>query len=110
MAWSPPRVLPGRCSVPPPRADNSRALPGGTANRGLVIRVGGTVLRPAAPCRRATHALLRHLAEGGFDGAPPALAPDPFTETLTPIDGPAAVPPLPENTLTDSALVSVAHL
>lgn len=41
MAWSPTRVLPGRCSVPPLKADGSRAdgshaLPGGTANRGLV--------------------------------------------------------------------------
>ena len=86
------------------------ALVGGTANRGLVIRVGDTVLRPAAPCRRATHALLGHLAEVGFDGAPRVLAAGPFTETLTYIDGHAAVPPLGEDTLTDSALVSIADL
>ena len=67
MAWSPTRVLPARCSVPPPRADGSRALPGGTANRGLVIRVGGTVLRPAAPCRPATHALLNSQAALSID-------------------------------------------
>lgn len=110
MAWSPTRVLPARCSVPPPRADGSRALPGGTANRGLVIRVGGTVLRPAAPCRPATHALLGHLAEAGFDGAPRVLAAGPYSETLTYIDGQAAVPPLAEDILTDDALVSVADL
>jgi hypothetical protein len=85
-------------------------LSGGTANRGLVIRVGDTVVRPVAPCWRATHALLGHLAEVGFDGAPRVLAAGPFTETLTYIDGHAAVPPLAEDTLTDSALVSVADL
>src|SRR5437763_12031688 len=110
MAWSPPRVLPARCSVPPPRADSSHPLPGGTANRGLVIRVGGTVLRPAAPCRQATHALLDHLAAAGFDGAPRVLATGPYSETLTYIDGQAAVPPLAEDMLTDAALVSVADL
>ena len=89
----------------------SRPCPhGGTANRGLVIRVGGTVLRPAAPCRPATHALLDHLAAVGFDGAPRVLAVGPYTETLTYIDGQAAVPPLAEDMLTDTALVSVADL
>jgi hypothetical protein len=52
----------------------------------------------------------RRSREAGFDGAPRVLAADPFTETLTYIDGYAAVPPLAENTLTDSALVSVADL
>src|SRR5207302_3059931 len=51
-------------------------LPGGTANRGLVIRFGDTVRRPTAPCRPATHALLTHLAAVGFDGAPRVLAAD----------------------------------
>jgi hypothetical protein len=110
MAWSPTRVLPGRCSVPPQRADGSHALPGGTANRGLVIRVGDAVLRPAAPCRPATHALLDHLAAVGFDGAPRVLTSGPCTETLTYIDGQAAVPPLAGDMLTDTALVSVADL
>ena len=86
------------------------ALPGGTANRGLVIRVGDTVLRPAAPCRRATHALLAHLSLAGFDGAPRVLAVGTATEMLTYIGGQAAVPPLPADTLTDAALVSVAEL
>ena len=98
-----PPYLPGGAYSP-------HALVGGTANRGLVIRVGDTVVRPVAPCRRATHALLGHLAEVGFDGAPRVLAAGPFTETLTYIDGHAAVPPLAEDTLTDSALVSIADL
>src|SRR5436190_26956 len=116
MALSPTRVSPEPClslttadaSLPP--LPPARPLSGGTANRGLVIRVGDTVVRPAAPCRPATHALLGHLAAAGFDGAPRVLATGPFTETLTYIDGRAGVPPLAEDTLTDSALVSVADL
>src|SRR6204780_5110684 len=97
----------GRISEGPP---SGGPLPGGTANRGLVIRVGDTVLRPTAPCRRATHALLAHLAAVGFDGAPRILAVGPYTETLTYIAGHAAVPPLAGDMLTDAALVSVADL
>jgi Phosphotransferase enzyme family len=96
-----------------PRPDGplpGRPLPGGTANRGLVIRVGDTVLRPTAPCWRATHALLAHLSAVGFDGAPRVLAVSTSTEMLTYIDGRAAVPPVPVDTLTDAALVSVADL
>jgi hypothetical protein len=120
MALSPTRVSPEPCSatwapateVPSPRpsADPGQPLPGGTANRGRVVRVGDTVRRPAAPCRLATHALLDHLARVGFDGAPRVLATGPSTETLTYIEGRAAVPPLAPDTLTDAALVSVADL
>ena len=85
-------------------------MPGGTANRGLVERAGNTVRRPVAPCGTATHALLAHLAAVGFDGAPRLLAADAMTETLTYIDGRAAVPPLPDEMLTDQALASVAEL
>jgi hypothetical protein len=85
-------------------------LSGGTANRGLVTRVGDTVLRPTAPCWRATHALLAHLQTVGFHGAPQVLGANAATEVLTYIDGRAAVPPLPADTLTDAALVSVAEL
>lgn len=94
--------------VPRPRAGT--ALRGGTANRGRVVRVGDTVRRPTAPCWRATHALLGHLAAAGFDGAPRVLAAGPVTETLTYIAGRAAVPPLAEDMLTDEALVSLADL
>ena len=85
-------------------------LPGATANRGLVVRVGDTVIRPIAPCWPATHALLAHLSAVGFDGAPRVLAVSPSTEMLTYMHGQAAVPPLTEDTLTDAALVSVADL
>jgi hypothetical protein len=85
-------------------------LSGGTANRGRVVRVGDTVVRPTAPCWPATHALLRHLAAAGFSGAPRVLTAGPVTETLTYIAGRAAVPPLTEDVLTDEALISVADL
>ncbi len=111
MAWSRTRVSPEPCSAwptwataalsPPDGRREDGPLSGGTANRGLVIRVGDTVLRPTAPCWRATHALLAHLSAVGFDGAPRVLAAGPCTETLTYIDGRAAVPPLAEETLTD---------
>ena len=44
-------------------------LTGGT-NRGLVVRSGQTVRRPQRPNSDAIHALLGHLEEAGFDGAP----------------------------------------
>jgi hypothetical protein len=97
--------------VPRPRPSaDGQPLCGGTANRGRVVRVGDTVRRPANPHWRATHALLDHLSAVGFDGAPRVLAAGHATETLTYIEGRAAVPPLPDDTLTDGALVSVAEL
>ena len=124
MVWSRTQDSPEPCSAwpasatvaPSPQmflAGGRRAdgpLGGGCANRGLVVRVGDTVVRPIAPCWRATHALLAHLSAAGFDGAPRVLAAGPINETLTYIDGQAAVPPLTEDTLTDAALVSVADL
>jgi hypothetical protein len=114
MAWSPIRVSPEHCSTRPTASTQAprggQPLSGGTANRGLVVRVGDTVLRPTAPCWRATHALLGHLSAVGFDGAPRVLAVGPVTETLTYIEGKAAVLPLPAETLTDTALISVAEL
>jgi Phosphotransferase enzyme family len=85
-------------------------MPGGTANRGLVHRIGNTVRRPVAPCRAATHALLAHLAAVGFNGAPRVLATEAATETLTYLEGRAGVPPLRADMLTDQALESVAVL
>jgi len=68
------------------------------------------VLRPTAPCWRATHALLAHLRVAGFDGAPRVLAANPATEMLTYMDGQAAVLPLTGEMLTDAALISLADL
>jgi hypothetical protein len=68
------------------------------------------VCRPIAPCWPATHALLDHLASAGFDGSPRVLEAGPAIEKLTYIEGRAAISPLPEETLTDQALASVADL
>lgn len=104
----PPQGGPPLHEGAPPR--DGQPLSGGTANRGRVVRVGDTVVRPTAPCWPATHALLRHLDVVGFDGAPRVLSVGPVTETLTYIAGRAAVPPLTDDMLTDEALVSVADL
>ncbi len=86
-------------------------LLGGTANRGLVVRVGDTVRRPARPTGAATHALLRHLDRVGFDGAPRFLGIDADgREVLSYVEGQAITPPYPAWALTDAALASVAGL
>jgi hypothetical protein len=86
-------------------------LVGGTANRGQVVRVGDTVRRPRRATSAATHALLRHLADVGFTGAPRVLGVDGRgREVLSYVPGTAVTPPYPEEALTDEALVSVAHL
>jgi hypothetical protein len=86
------------------------ALPGGVANRGRVVRVGGTVHRPRGSHSDAVHDLLRHLELSGFDGAPHVVGKYRDTEVLSYIDGVAANPPEPEWALTDDALYSVAVL
>jgi Phosphotransferase enzyme family len=86
-------------------------LLGGIANQGLVFRVGQTVRRPLRPTSPATCALLRHLAEVGFEGAPRFLGVDrQGREVLSYIPGDAVIPPYPGWALTDVALVSVARL
>jgi Phosphotransferase enzyme family len=96
---------------PPPRSESEAPLPGGVANRGLVVRVGDTVRRPQRRTSPAAHALLRHLEAVGFAGAPRLLGVDSRgREVLSYIPGTAVVPPFPEWALTDEALVSVAGL
>lgn len=86
-------------------------LLGGIANKGLVFRVGDTVRRPQRPTGAATHALLRHLARVGFDGAPRFLGIDEQgREVLSYVDGEAVTVPYPAWALTDAALASVAEL
>jgi hypothetical protein len=85
-------------------------LPGGTANRGLVRRIGDTVHRPLGRHSVAVHQLLRHLESSGFTGSPRVLGICGQTEILSYIDGHAAYPPPPEWALTDEALVTVAEL
>jgi hypothetical protein len=84
---------------------------GGTANRGLVVRVGNTVRRPQRPTSPAVHALLRYLDRVGFDGAPRFLGIDGVgREVLSYVQGRAITPPYPAWALTDAALASVAEL
>ena len=86
-------------------------LTGGTANQGLVVRLGDTVRRPWRPTTPSTHALLMHLQEVGFDGAPRLLGVDERgREVLTYVPGTAISPPYPPWSLTTSALESVARL
>src|SRR4051795_10805607 len=95
----------------PEACEVEELLTGGITNRGLVVRVGDTVRRPQRPTSAATHALLRHLADVGFPGAPRFLGVDRAgREVLSYIPGTAITPPYPAWALTDEALVSVATL
>jgi len=86
-------------------------LTGGTANRGLVHRVGDTVRRPSPPAAAAVHALLQHLESVGFDGAPRYQGEDESgREVLSYIAGAVPTAPHPSWALTDGALASVAEL
>lgn len=50
--------------------DGFEVFAGGTANHGRVRRRGDEVWRPRLPGATARHALLRHLEDVGFEGAP----------------------------------------
>jgi hypothetical protein len=93
------------------RAPVEVPLLGGTANRGRVHRVRDTVRRPLRQTSTATHALLRHLEEVGFDGAPRVLGVDAEgREMLSYIPGQAVTAPAPLWGLTHTALRSVGVL
>ena len=95
----------------PERSQVEILLLGGTANRGQVVRIGNTVRRPQRATSSATHALLRHLADVGFAGAPRFLGLDNRgREVLSYVPGTAVTQPYPGWALTDQALASVAIL
>jgi phosphotransferase family enzyme len=86
-------------------------LRGGFTNAGLVVRIGDTVRRPWRPTTPATRALLYHLENVGFDGAPRFRGIDAVgREILSYIPGDVAIEPCTPWALTDHALVSVADL
>ena len=88
-----------------------KPLAGGLDNRGAVVRVGDTVRRPPRRSTIAVRALLLHLEQVGFDGAPRDLgSDDEGREVLTYVEGDVPLPPYPEWAMTDAALVSFARL
>lgn len=90
---------------------DEHVLTGGTSNRGLVVRVGRTVRRPQTRASPAVHALLRHLQDQGFDGAPQHLGEDEHgREVLSFVEGDVPTAPYPDWALTDDALASAADL
>jgi aminoglycoside phosphotransferase (APT) family kinase protein len=98
------------------RTGTAEVLPGGHANRGRVVRVGATVRRPLRPDAAGTHALLRHLEQVGFPGAPRLLGVEPAgdeggqQEVLSWVPGQVAGGSVPDELATDAALASVAVL
>lgn len=85
-------------------------LLGGDVTDG-VVRVGGTVRRTPGPQSAAVRALLRHLADAGFDGAPRHLGRDARgRDVLTYVPGVTPPRPLPPYAAGDAALTGVARL
>jgi Phosphotransferase enzyme family len=71
-------------------SSSTTRLPGPDGQPSRVFRRGGTVLRPAASWTPAVHALLRHLEQAGFEGAPRVIGDgydDQGREVLTYING-----------------------
>jgi hypothetical protein len=94
-----------------PSHEDEIVLAGGTTNAGRVTRIGNTVRRPRRPTSEATEALLDHLEQAGFDGAPRYLGSDERgREVLSYIPGEAPIVPHPAWAFTDATLVSVAKL
>jgi hypothetical protein len=76
-----------------------------------LVRLGETVRRTAAPCTPAVLALLRHLEQVRFPGAPRALGiDDEGREILTYLHGDVPSFPWPAYVWTDGALTAVAQL
>jgi Ser/Thr protein kinase RdoA (MazF antagonist) len=86
-------------------------LQGGVAHPGQVVRVGDTVRRPAGAHTASVHALLAHVLDRGFDGAPKPLGTDERgREVLSFVPGDVPVPPYPSWALSEETLASVARL
>jgi hypothetical protein len=99
-----------RC-VTIPRVTREEPLLGGMHSTHAVVRVGDTVRRPLTEASGAVQALLLHLEKVGFDGAPRYLGRDrEGRDILSYIDGQVPLPPYPAWSMTDHALVDLAHL
>lgn len=76
-----------------------------------VVRAGDTVRRPTTPSSDAIRALLLHLEQVGFEGAPRHLGTDDQgRQVLSYIEGQVPLPPYPAWSMTDSALTDLGHL
>ncbi len=76
-----------------------------------VVRVGDTVRRPAGPSSAAVRALLLHLEDVGFEGAPRFLGTDERgRDVLSFVEGDVPLPPYPSWALTDDALDDLGRL
>jgi Ser/Thr protein kinase RdoA (MazF antagonist) len=90
--------------------DEEIPLGGGDVTAG-VVRVGDTVRRPVQAHTPAVHALLRHLEQAGFDGAPRVLGiDDQGREILSFMPGLVPPRPLAPWAVTDAGLASVGRL
>ena len=88
--------------------DGEVPLSGGNATRG-VVRVGDTVRRPATPASAAVDALLRHLNEVGYLGAPRTFGFDERGRHVVEyIDGPVLMPFVPPDPI--QALRAIGRL
>jgi hypothetical protein len=86
-------------------------LRGGFDDRHAVVRVGDTVRRPGRQSSAAVRALLLHLEDVGFDGAPRWLDVDEQgRDVLSYVEGDVPLPPYPEWAMTERALASMGEL
>ncbi|WP_433258441.1 phosphotransferase [Streptosporangium sp. CA-135522] len=96
--------------VEPSESHPEIPLVGGDVTEGIV-RVGDTVRRSLGPNAPLVHALLRHLEEAGFPGAPRFLGVDAVgREVLTFVPGEVAGRPRPPWIPDEERLASVGHL
>lgn len=96
--------------VEPPDSHPEIPLAGGDVTEG-VVRVGDTVRRTVGPNAPLVHALLRHLEETGYEGAPRFLGIDAAgREVLTFVHGEVAGRPRPAWLADERRLASVGRL
>ncbi|SDK33248.1 phosphotransferase [Nonomuraea jiangxiensis] len=96
--------------VEPSESQPEIPLLGGDVTEG-VVRVGDTVRRPVGSNAPLVHALLRHLEEAGFEGAPRLLGIDAAgREVLTFVPGEVAGRPRPAWIADEERLASVGRL
>ncbi len=89
-------------------ADDNEVFQGGV---NVVTRVGDTVRRPVGPWTAAVHALLQHLEQQGFAGAPRAHGfDDEGREILDFLPGEVGNYPLSEQARSEPALLSAGRL